>query len=145
MAIRIYLSMDEARSTLEQALDGPDASDADTRLVLTNHGEVDVVLPGDLTAELVEVLSHLCKGRRVTLIPRHARLTVGEVGHALGCPNTHVVKLVHSGNLPIEKTGPRWRVVAADLEAFERRDRERRARAFEEYMALSQELFGEDE
>jgi hypothetical protein len=144
MAIRSYLGIDEARARLEQALDGLDTSSPHTRLALMEGGELVVELPCDLTHALVEALGHLCRGRPVTLTPRHARLTPGEVAGALGCSRAHVVGLVRSGRLPLDRSCAPPRVLAADLEALERRDHDERARALAEYTASSRALSEED-
>jgi excisionase family DNA binding protein len=114
-------------------------------LVLVHGDEVRAELPESVVEALFEILGHLSRGQRVTITPLNAQLTTGEVAQMLGCSRAHVVKLIDSGRLAASKVGTHRRVLAADLEAFKRRDYEERARALEEYMALSEELFGDDE
>lgn len=115
------------------------------KVTLLLHAQGQVELPPSVVGALVEILGHLSRGQRVTITPLDARLTTGEVARALGCSRVHVVKLIDSGQLEASKVGTHRRVLASALEDFKRRDYAERARALDAYMALSDELFGDDE
>lgn len=129
-----------ARQALKE-LEGISADE----LTLSQGDEIRVELPGSVVGALLEILGHLSRGQRVTITPLDAQLTTGEVAQALGCSRVHVVKLIDSGELVASKVGAHRRVLAADLEDFKRRDYAARKRALDEYMELSDELFGDDE
>ena len=73
-----------------------------------------------------------------------ACLTLDEVARRLGCSCAHVSELIEEGKLRARRTGSCRRVLAAELEEFERQDNRAREQAFQEYTELSYELF-EDE
>jgi len=68
-------------------------------------------------------------------------LTTQEAATYLGVSRPHVIKLVEQGELPCELVGTHRRLRRTDLDAYQRRRRERQAEAVTEIQRLG-ELYG---
>jgi excisionase family DNA binding protein len=77
---------------------------------------------------LKDAVSHLQRGRSISIVREDEELTTQRAANILGVSRPHFVKLLESGEMPFHKTGSHRRVLFSDVMAFARkRDAERKA------------------
>jgi excisionase family DNA binding protein len=99
-----------------------------------------IELPASLYHALRQLVSHLARGRAVTIVPFNKELTTQEAADILNVSRPYLVKLLEQGDIPFVKTGSHRRIRCADLMTYKQhRDAERR-RGLAHLTQTSQEL-----
>jgi excisionase family DNA binding protein len=101
---------------------------------------VEIQVPQAVVRMLVETLKQMAQGHAVTLIPIHSEVTTQQAADLLNVSRPFLVKLLDEGRIPHKKVGRHRRIRLEDLMAFKHRDDLEREAAFDEMVALSQEL-----
>jgi excisionase family DNA binding protein len=97
-------------------------------------------LPESVVGLLREIVSVLARGDAVSVLPVRQRLTTFQAAELLNVPHQHLIRLLHSGEIPSEGSGGHRRVALAEVLSFKStRDAERRA-GLQELVRLSEEL-----
>ena len=132
----------EARTalrTLVQAM----PKDAGALLHVRGDGaqeEVEVHLPGQAMALLLEVLGQMAAGNAVTVVPVHAELTARQAAQILNVSRPYLIGLLDAGKIPHRRVGTHRRIRLTDLMAYKKQDDARRDEALAELTRQSQEL-----
>jgi excisionase family DNA binding protein len=85
------------------------------------------ILPGNINAFLIGLLSDLRAGYSVTILQNKAQLTTVEAGKLLGVSRQFLVRLLEKGEIPFHKVGTHRRVLARDVLSYKKhRDTNRR-------------------
>ena len=101
---------------------------------------VEIQVPQAVVRMVVETLKQMAQGHAVTLIPIHSEVTSQQAADLLNVSRPFLVKLLDEGRIPHKKVGRHRRIRLEDLMAFKRKDDLEREAAFDEMVALSQEL-----
>ena len=110
------------------------------RLITEDNRHDMISIPPCAVRPLLDILTQLGQGRRVTIVPGKVELTTQDVADHLNVSRSHVMKLIESGKLPSRLVGTHRRVALADLIKFEEEDRKVRRAALDEVARLDQEL-----
>ena len=89
---------------------------------------------------VLDVLTHVGRGRMVTVVPYDADLTTKEAADLLNVSRPHLTKLLTDGRIPHHKVGSHRRVRAEDVIAFRERREAERSDALDELQRLGQEF-----
>ena len=89
---------------------------------------------------VLDVLTHVGRGRMVTVLPYDADLTTKEAADLLNVSRPHLTKLLTDGRIPHHKVGSHRRVRAEDVIAFRERREAERSDALDELQRLGQEF-----
>lgn len=100
----------------------------------------EVQVPLSVVRMLVETFKQMAQGHAVTLIPIHSEVTTQQAADLLNVSRPFLVKLLDEGRIPHKKVGRHRRIRFEDLMTFKRKDDLEREAAFDELVALSQEL-----
>lgn len=101
---------------------------------------MEIQIPQAVVRMLVETLKQMAQGHAVTLIPIHSEITTQQAADLLNVSRPFLIKLLDEGQIPYKKVGRHRRIRFEDLMAFKHKDEREREAAFDEMVALSQEL-----
>jgi excisionase family DNA binding protein len=110
------------------------------KIVETDGGEQEVIIPAVAFQLLVEILSEMAQGNAVTLMPTHAELTTQEAANLLNVSRPFLIKLIESGAIPCRKIGRHRRILLADLMSYKQQTDHKRMQALDELAAQAQAL-----
>jgi excisionase family DNA binding protein len=95
---------------------------------LVGPQEERINLPESVYHLLKQVVASMIRGKVIVLTPENNRLTTQAAANYLGFSRPHLVKLLDSGAIPVERVGQHRRVYLKDLKTYQKhRDAERRA------------------
>ncbi len=103
-------------------------------------GDVQVDLSPSLGQLVLDVLTHVGRGRMVTVLPYDVDLTTKEAADLLNVSRPHLTKLLTDGRIPFHKVGSHRRVRAEDVVMFRAHREAERADALDELQRLGQEF-----
>lgn len=101
---------------------------------------IEIQVPQAVVRMLVETLKQMAEGHAVTLIPIHSEITTQQAADLLNVSRPFLVKLLDEGRIPHKKVGRHRRIRFDDLMSYKQKDALEREAAFDEMVALSQEL-----
>jgi excisionase family DNA binding protein len=102
--------------------------------------EYEAAIPAAAYRSLIDVLAQMAQGNSVSLVPIHAELTTQEAADLLNVSRPYLIKKIEAGELPHHKVGRHRRIHFNDLMIYKERIDREAAAAFDEMVALSQEL-----
>ena len=101
---------------------------------------LEIQVPQAVVRMLAETLKQMAQGHAVTLIPIHSEVTTQQAADLLNVSRPFLVKLLNEGRIPHKKVGRHRRIRFDDLMSYKHKDALEREAAFDEMVALSQEL-----
>lgn len=118
----------------------------DKALEDTNRGAVligpngeQIPLPPSLFLILKRIVSHLARGRAVTIVPINKEVTTQEAADILNVSRPYLVKLLEQGDIPFSTVGTHRRIHLDILLEYKKRRNIERERAINEIAQMSQE------
>lgn len=98
------------------------------------------ILPVAAVRLLMDMMTHLAEGRRVSVMPEDAELTTKQAADMLNVSRPYLVGLLQAGKLPHHMVGTHRRVLVRDLLDYCRRQMKLSGAAMDELAAQAQEL-----
>lgn len=114
-------------------------SNIDTFFMLKADGQ-EIQLPPVITQVLNEIITILCQGNSLTLIPMDKELTTQQSADILNVSRPFIIKLLENNQIPYRKVGTHRKILMKDLIEYKTRTSEKRKTKLSELVNLSQEL-----
>ena len=102
--------------------------------------EVEMLLPRDVMAVVLEILTEVAQGHSVSVGSEEEELTTSEAAELLNVSRPHLVKLLEEGEIPFRKVGTHRRVRREDVLEYKRRQRKEAEEAMQNLADQAQEL-----
>lgn len=100
----------------------------------------EVTLPGSFAQVLSDCLEIMAEGQSVAVVRAEVEIGTQEAADMLGVSRPFLVKLLDAGAIPSRKVGVQRRVRAADVVAYQKREREARRKVLAELAREGQQL-----
>lgn len=115
------------------------SSNIDSFFLMKADGQ-EIQLPPVITQVLNEIITILCQGNSLTLIPMDKELTTQQSADILNVSRPFLIKLLESGQISYRKVGTHRKITMKDLIDYKVRTSEKRKAKLSELAELSQEL-----
>lgn len=111
-----------------------------TRLIVGDETSAEVNLPPQAVKALEEVLEHLAKGRKVSVITQSAEYSTQKAAEFLRVSRPFLIGLLEKGEIPYRKVGTHRRILISDLQKYKDLIDAGRLKTLEELTKQAQEL-----
>lgn len=105
----------------------------------SNGDSDELILPGQVTQVLLDVLAEMSRGNAISLVPHHQEVSTQEAANLLNVSRPFLVGLLEQGDIPFRKVGSHRRVLLTDVLGYRERTRHNRHQVLDELAQLSQE------
>lgn len=133
------ISASENEQPVLRKIDSMLESSTRVSMLIGPDGE-QIVLPPSLFMVLKRIVSHLARGRAVTIIPINKEVTTQEAADILNVSRPYLIKLLEEGKIPYMTVGTHRRVSLHDLLEYRQRLDVERRHKLAELTQLSQDL-----
>ena len=106
----------------------------------SNRDQIDVSLSRETVEFISQVVRAKASGQDVIITQGFEEVTPSEAATLLGMSRQQVRRLMDANSLPFRMVGTHHRIRVADLRAFDQAERERQAKAMDDFMALENEF-----
>jgi excisionase family DNA binding protein len=100
----------------------------------------DVVLPADIFAQIIDLLSKIANGHAVSIVPVDAELTTQQAAHYLNVSRPHIIKLIERGELSHRMVGTHRKLPVREVLAYGNRSQLAQEEALRGISLLEEEL-----
>ena len=108
------------------------------RIKETGKKTEEITLPASAFSVLLNILTEIAQGHKVTLISEHTELTTQQAAEFLNVSRPFLVRMLDEGKIPCRKVGTHRRVLFSDLKSFNEQNKKERAKVLAELSEQAQ-------